>query len=66
MIWFQVPAESLWGLTEGKALATAYELYFFTEYVVWGTPMTAAGCIQQVSGTVLAEVRKHKLKSRSF
>ena len=25
-ILFNVPAESLWGLTEGKALATAYEL----------------------------------------
>ena len=60
-IRFRVPAESLWKLTEGKALATAYELFFFTEYGVWGTPMTAAGRIQQVSSTVLAEVRKHKL-----
>ena len=59
-IRFNVPAETLWGLTEGKALATAYELYFYTEYGVWGTPMTAAGRIQQVSRTVLDEVRRHK------
>ena len=59
-IRFHVSAESLWELKEGKALATAYELYFLTQYGVWGTPMTAAGRIQQVSRTVLGEVRKHK------
>ena len=51
-IRFNVSVESLWELTEGKALATAYELYFFTQYGVGGAPMTAAGRIQQVSRTV--------------
>ena len=63
-IRFNVPAEMLWGLPEGKALATAYELYFYTEYGVWGTPMTAAGRVQQVSRTVLDEVRRHKRDNR--
>ena len=63
MIRFNVPAESLWGLTKGKALVTAYGLCFFTEYGVWGTPMTAAGRIQQVSRTVLEEVHRHKRKN---
>ena len=58
---FNVSAESLWELTEGKPLATAYELFVHTQYGVWGTPMTADGRVQQLSRTALEAVRKHKL-----
>ena len=37
---FEVPAEKIWLLPAGRALATAYELYYYTEQGEWGIPMS--------------------------